>query len=341
MNRKNLWMAAAALLVFAGSCQQQTDGPSAGETVELSVTAGIPGAIGSYSASRTAAREAFSHLGGAVNVDPAAFDLRYIMEVWTKEETPRLAYRAVETVDKDFLTTPVTFKMRLQSLSYYFVFWADFVEQGSAADLHYTTGVNLQNIRYVDDITSVGDLAADDLDAYCAVEVVDLAEDGWSKNVTLQRPFGKLRLIATDKLDSGDYLDVHPAVATIDFKNVQFADTYNVLTDKATVSGETRTSGKFDFRVIPEDAMVDDQVYAGSYLLGFDYFFVADQTPAYALDVTVYADAEKTVELSRKSLSGIPVSVNKLTTVIGNFYSSEGTVSVIVDNSFDKNEQIL
>lgn len=339
MKRMKSFLILVAALVMV-SCQQENREPVEGDMVEFSVTAGIPGAIGTYSANLQNATEAFSHLGGAMNVDPDKFDLRYIIEVWTKENTPRLAYRDIQTVDKDFLTTPVSFSMRIQSLSYYFVLWADFVEQGSTADLHYTTDNDLQQIRYADDIVDAGDLAADDLDAYCAVEVVDFVTEGMNKNITLHRPFGKLRLIATDKVDSDSFIDIHPAVATIDFKDVQFANTYNALTEKAGITGETRSAGKFDFTVIQEDALVSNSTYEGAYLLGFDYFFVMDQAPSYSMDVTVYGDADKTVKLNTISLSSIPVSTNKLTTVVGNFYSSEGTVTIIVDDNFDSPENL-
>lgn len=338
--KKIIRLSVLAAMLVTVSCQQESRNPSDGGMVEFSVTAGIPGAIGTYSPTTFDSSEAFSHLGGAMNVDPEKFDLRYIIEIWTKEETPRLAYRDVQSVDKDFLNTPVNFSMRIQSLSYYLVLWADFVEQGSTADLHYTTDNDLQQIRYAADIVDAGDLAADDLDAYCAVETVDFVTEGMNKSITLHRPFGKLRLIATDKIDSDGFVNIKPTVATIDFKDVQFANTYNALTEKAGVTGETRSAGKFDFQVIREDAFVSDSTYEGAYLLGFDYFFVMDQTPSYSIDVTVYGDESKSVELNKISLSSIPVSTNQLTTVIGNFYSSEGTVSIIVDDRFDEEKPV-
>lgn len=177
------------------ACQHETGGISGEDSVEVSITAGIPGAAATYAAvAQRSAGEAFSHQGGAMNVDQEEFDLRYIVEVWTTEETPRLAFRDVKTVDKDFMTTPVTFSMRLQAISYQFVFWADFVAQGSTEDLHYTTSQNLQNISYAADITEAGDLASDELDAYCAVETVDLLTEGMKKSVTLIVRSGKCDL---------------------------------------------------------------------------------------------------------------------------------------------------
>lgn len=83
--------------------------------------------------------------------------------------------------------------------------------------------------------------------------------------------------------------------------------------------------------------MVNNASY-DAYLLGFDYLFVTDQAPSYALDVTVYGDEAKTFPLATKNLSGIPISANKLTTVIGVFYSSHGSVNIIVNDEFDNKE---
>lgn len=338
---RSLLILAAALA--AVSCQQKAETPSEGEFVDISLTAGIPGAIGTYADGDASSADAFSHQGGALNVDHEQLDLRYIIEVWTNEQTPRLAFRDVQTIDKDFDKTPVTFKMRLQSLSYYFVLWADFVTEDTSEDLHYSTDANLQNITYSEDIAGPGDMASDEMDAYCAVEQVDFITEGMTKSITLQRPFGKIRLIATDNVDSDGFVDIHPVVATIDFKDSQFPDTYNALTQKATVSNDgTKASGTnvFDFNVVPEDAVVSGATYTGSYLLGFNYFLANDETPSHEMDVTVYGDAGKTVKLNTVSLSSIPVSTNKLTTVVGNFYSSEGTITIIVDDNFDSPENL-
>ena len=164
---RSLLILAAALA--AVSCQQKAETPSEGEFVDISLTAGIPGAIGTYADGDASSADAFSHQGGALNVDHEQLDLRYIIEVWTNEQTPRLAFRDVQTIDKDFDKTPVTFKMRLQSLSYYFVLWADFVTEDTSEDLHYSTDANLQNITYSEDIAGPGDMASDEMDAYCAV----------------------------------------------------------------------------------------------------------------------------------------------------------------------------
>lgn len=334
MKNLSTFLTIMAVALTTVSCRSEME---TGNNSEISITVAIPNPIDTYTKAPLAS-DAFSHLGGAMIVDPSAFDLRYIVEVWSNEETPKLQYRDTQCVDDNFTTTSVLFKIPAQSLPCHLVFWADFVKQGHSEDLHYITDDNLQNICYADDITSVGNLATDDMDAYYAVVPIESISNDQEHNVVLKRPFGKIRLLATDKVDGGEIEGLKPVIASIDFKDEPFANTYNALTGKATADRSKNFTNRFDFNIIQEDALVNDVAYEDVYLLGYDYFFVTDQNPSYALDVTVYGDKAKTFPLATKKLSGIPVVENKLTTVIGNFYSSHGNIKIIVDDKFDNQE---
>ena len=172
------------------SCQRETidSGALTGE-VEFTVTAGIPGGISTY-ADPVAA---FSHNGGAVNVDPDKYDLRYILEVYTKDQTPVRVYRKTVIVPANFTTTDVTITARLVAKTYDFVFWADFVENGSAENtdgLYYNTDP-LTQVSYKDNVT-LATLATEAIDAYCHVEEVDLSKNQNISGIKLHRPFGKM-----------------------------------------------------------------------------------------------------------------------------------------------------
>ena len=163
----------AITAVTAISCQREIpdSGTVTGE-VEFTVTAGIPGGISTY-ADPVAA---FSHNGGAVNVDHTEYDLRYILEVYTKDQPPVRVYRKTVIVPDNFTTTDVTITARLVAKKYDFVFWADFVEEGSGEDtegLHYDTD-QLTSVSYKEG-TALEDLASEAIDAYCHVEEVDLS----------------------------------------------------------------------------------------------------------------------------------------------------------------------
>ena len=325
----------AITAVTAISCQREIpdSGTVTGE-VEFTVTAGIPGGISTY-ADPVAA---FSHNGGAVNVDPEKYDLRYILEVYTKDQTPVRVYRKTVIVPDNFTTTDVTITARLVAKTYDFVFWADFVEDGSAEDtdgLYYNTDP-LTQVSYKDNVT-LATLATESIDAYCHVEEVDLSKNQNISGIKLHRPFGKIRLLATDRISDGAEQSEYPAQAKVDFKGAEVPASFNVLTglaldDKLTVKDITGTS-------ISENASVAGTEYPGSYLLGYYYIFAADGNTSYAMDVTTYD--QNGTQMGVRNLSQIPVQKNKLTTVIGNFYTNEGTLQIIVEDPFEKSENYI
>ena len=311
------------------SCQRETidSGALTGE-VEFTVTAGIPGGISTY-ADPVAA---FSHNGGAVNVDPDKYDLRYILEVYTKDQTPVRVYRKTVIVPDKFTTTDVTITARLVAKTYDFVFWADFVLEGSGEDtegLHYDTD-QLTSVSYKEG-TALDDLASEAIDAYCHVEEVDLSKNQNISGIKLHRPFGKIRLLATDRISDGAVQSEYPAHAKVDFKGATVPASFNVLTGLAlegslTVENITGTS-------ILEDASVAGTKYPDSYLLGYYYIFAADGSTSYAMDVTTYD--QNGIQMGVRNLSQIPVQKNKLTTVIGNFYTNSSTLEVIIEDPFE------
>lgn len=318
---------------LAVSCQMQEQGGISGE-VDVQVTAGIPGSLTTY-ADPDPEVAAFSHLGGAVNVDPAQYDLRYILEVYTDDANPKRVYRAVQIVPDNFTTQGVTFSARLIAKSYKFVFWADFVAEGSTPeevdDLYYSAG-DLSRIAYTQAVTPAV-LATDAADAYTQVERVDLSTSKTIGDVRLIRPFGKIRLVATDRLQDGAVQEEYPETVTLDFGTLGVPSEYDALNARVPQDASTLALSTVTFEAVAEKARVEETDYPGAYLLGFNYFFAADGNPSYAMDVTVFD--QNGIDIGRRSLSAIPVVKNRLTTVIGNFYTNVGTLTVIVEDEFD------
>ena len=332
---KKIILSALAIggLLFAASCQmdERTSGALTDE-VDFSITAGIPSGITTYSPTDG---NAFSHMGGANNVDANSYDLRYIMQAY--DETGKLAYNATQYVSDDFTTQQVVFEARLIAKKYNFVFWADFVPEGQTTDYYYKTtdadgNIDLSHITYA----RVPVFTDDAMDAYTKVVEVNLSAQ--NQNITdikLQRPFGKLRLIATDQL-SGDLQDDElPAKTEIKYADgTTVPDVFNALTGIA--SGNTRTISSINSVSMQEDAVVGGTTYTGAYFLIANYIFASDANTGYAMGVTVKDKAGKTT--GTRSLSQIPIVKNKLTTVIGNFYSNSSTLEVIVEDPFEQPE---
>lgn len=311
------------------SCQRETidAGALTGE-VEFTVTAGIPGGISTY-ADPVAA---FSHNGGAVNVDPDKYDLRYILEVYTKDQTPVRVYRKTVIVPGNFTTTDVTITARLVAKKYDFVFWADFVLEDSNEDtegLYYDTDP-LTAISYKED-TELEDLASEAIDAYFHTQEVDLSTNQNISGIKLHRPFGKIRLLATDRISDGAVQSEYPAEASVDFGNATVPASFNALTGLPLE--QTITIGQLTAASTKENALVNGDEYPDSYLLGYYYIFAADQSTSYSMDVTCYDQNNNGI--GTRNLSSIPLQKNKLTTVIGNFYTSESSLEIIVEDPFE------
>lgn len=318
-------------LLFASSCQMQEpeSGKLTGE-VDFTITAGIPGGISTYAPAGTG-----SHNGGAVLLDADDYDLRYIMQVYDMDG--KLAYSDTKYVNSDFTSQSVVFEARLIAKKYNFVFWADFVPEDSKQDNYYKTvdadgNLNLRNITY-----AIEPVFTDDaMDAYTKVVEVDLSAQNQNiKDIKLQRPFGKLRLIATDQLSGDLQNDELPASTELAYASgTTVPDMFDALTGLA--SGETRAISKVSSASVQEDAVVNGTTYTGAYFLIANYIFAADGNTGYAMDVTVKDKNKKVIGV--RSLSQIPIVKNKLTTVIGNFYSNSSTLEVIVEDPFEQPE---
>lgn len=332
---KNIFLTFPAILaaiIFAVSCQFQDHGNVA-DKADVEFTVGLPCSISSY-AGGILPEGGLSNLGGAFNVDTAEYDLRYIIEVWTTGTSSERVYRQVETVSRDFTTTKVKFKASLTAMEYDFVFWADFVPEGTAEDNVYITdteaGKGLLEIKISQDGRAAG---CEYADAYYASRRIDLTVSGESiGTVELVRPFGKIRLIATDILN-GELPD-RPGTSIVEYDaSATFPDTFNALTGKASGSLE---AGRYEFTVYQETAhLTGYEPIEGAYVIGSDYIFASDAETAYAFDIEVYSSLDPNLRIGGRTVSKIPVMRNRLTTVVGNMYSSAGEIEVIINDTFD------
>ena len=301
-------------LLFASSCQM--DEPDAGTLtgeVDFTITAGIPGSINTYA----------SNDGGSTNVDNVKYDQRFILEVYDGENYTNLAYREVKTVEVGEKTS---FDVRLLAKKYTFALWADFVENGSTYDNLYSTENGLDEVTVKSDRSAGQEIA----DAYCHSEEIDLTKGSLSKPITLTRPFGKIRLVSTDNPSNAGA--TAPASVQVTYgSTIEVPSGYNVLTGEAL---ETKISaGTYSFVPYKEDVSVGGVSKGELYILGIDYIFASRSATNVSFDV-------KVDDNGTRSVTNIPVSANKLTTVIGNFYTNEGNIEVIVDDEFNDLEDV-
>lgn len=133
-----------------------------------------------------------------------------------------------------------------------------------------------------------------------------------------------------------------PKVADIVYgSSYTVPSTFDALTGEA--SGPV-AAGTYSFECLTEDVTVNNNgqssTYKEAYVLGYDYIFASSDVPSYAFDVTVFSDETGTQQIGYRQLSAIPVQANKLTTVIGNFYTNEGNIDVIVEDKFGEGEEV-
>ncbi len=344
MTMKKILLSFLALggLLFASSCQM--DEPDAGTLtgeVDFTITAGIPGGITTYSPTDG---KAFSHLGGINNVS-GDYVLRFILEVY---DGNAVAYEETQYLD-DLSKPQVTFNPRLLAKEYDFVFWADFVEKGDSeenrGDLYYNTSNGLTTISYKDNVTATV-LTTDLVDAYYANENVNLTQSSQSLQVNLQRPFGKIRLLATDSPENSNAGEQLPKKVKVSFKaRTELPSSFNALSGEVNQGTKEIDGYSFDAQKEMEPVVTGRGDLAGdgnyAYLLGQAYIFGSSSHTSYDMTVTTYSDDALNAQIGYRELTNIPVSANKLTTVIGNFYTNEGNLEVIVEDKFGGGEVLV
>lgn len=201
-------------------------------------------------------------------------------------------------------------------------------------DLYYNAD-NLKQVRYTEKVLETNSIANDAIDAYSYFnDNFDLTTASASLDAELTRPFGKIRLLASDQL-SGVSQSERPVKAMVKFASeTKIPNSFDVTTGAA--SGEMILID-FTFDAKNENALVSGNDVP-AYLLGNAYIFASPSKTNYSMDVTVYSDEGMGAQIGHRQVSNIPLQENKLTTVIGNFYTNEGSLDVIVDDLFEEPE---
>jgi len=333
-----------AMLLILFSCTEKIDTDNGKKgMVDFTIKTSIPKGIKTYA----------SDQGGATNVTGKA--LRYIMEVWTQDNPRQLAYRDYYIVPDNFTTTYATFTVSLLAQKYDFVFWADFVDAGTtkataqAADLFYktsdganppsSTDLGLRNITMIAPYSGISD---DARDAYFAAREIDLAtSDVSSNNIELTRPFGKYRLIATDAPENFDF-STDQINVKIDYNAMsspQLPSAFDALAGDV-VANKFITVADYVAKATPENVTVAG--INGNALMAFDYIFTPTSgQQIIQFNTTAYnGSVDDANKVGYREISNIPIERNKLTTIIGNFFSHTSNTMMIVKDNFDGTDDV-
>ncbi|MBR6544327.1 MAG: hypothetical protein IKT66_02810 [Alistipes sp.] len=351
---KARFLALAALVLGLASCQNDFDGNAvAGGEVNFQLavtTGGVETRAGERGEadSQNAKDSAFGAVDYFQATNWADVDLRYILEVYDQADSYDNAEpvkdRMVKIVDA---YEPVTFDLRLiPNRNYHFVVFADFVANGSHAlsadeqlavkGLHHDA-TNLQAIKILADAIN-----EECTDAYFATADIKI-ENSAAQGIVLKRPYGKVRVVATDLAELN--LNVDPKAVKVVYTTIQ-PDTFNAVNGKVSEVKEgtqefTRVYGEISKTDLSQhtytagyDAMVENGRHTHMTLFT-DYILATEEQRDIQFDLYVYDDAAMQSEIKHTEFSTmIPVQRNYLTTIIGNVLTTATEIDVTIDDNF-------
>ena len=306
------FLALVALVLGLVACQTEPEGLDVivGGEVDTVVSVSLP------EATRADSAEGFdlATLGGKYN-------LRYILEVYLGDN----CQRHVLVSDN----TSVAFPVRLApGRDYKLVVWADIVQGNSEADRYYNTTKGLDEVTIIESDEIKWNAMNETRDAFTATQTVsahDIATGAIT--MTLERPFAKLRVVATD-YDDVVKLGLAPASAVVTYSQ-EMPRTYNALNATPVF---TSASSKSHTITYPADTK--DAVYSykdGEYTLFADYFFVPETgTAKFEFDVNTATDSR--IKYTNFNTE-IFVEANKLTTIKGDVLTTGANINIGIEDN--------
>lgn len=268
------------------------------------------------------------------DADWANYDVRYILEVYNVNDNgtgePIYRERLVKCLDK---YAPTTFNLRLvPNREYKFVVFADFVEQDSKDDLYYDT-TDLNNITAK--TGAEGWNAMNEVrDAYFVSQNVKV-EASLDETLTLKRPFGKVRVIATDL----DYIAGYskPGYVEITYHTEPLFKSFNAVNgdlNKTQLAGTELTYAYEVKKDAPYTESYDAE--AKNQTLFADYLF-ARENQQMPINFTMAVYESKGGRLIKETdfNTQIPVQRNYLTTITGDILTTQANINILIEDKFD------
>ena len=295
------------------ACQTDPEGIVVGGEVDAVINVNLPVDETRASAGRDSAEGAI--LNGVLGTEDDNTTLRYILQVYHNGEPSKS--RLVEYSDGK----QVSFTVRLApGRDYQFVVWADVVADGeNDTDNHYNTS-DLANITLKGEWNAMDESR----DAYTATVPVN-DYDGTAIDITLKRPFAKLRVVTTD-IEALTNIGIAPTSAVVEYQTAH-REAFNAVSGQA--AGATRTGVTHAYTI---GTYANESNTGAEYTLFTDYFFADNDIVKFNMDVMDEA-GESIKENSFNT--DINVRRNHLTTIMGNILTDGANVTVTVEDAFD------
>ena len=357
---KARFFALAALVLGLASCQQEFDGAATvgGEVdFQLNVAApdfGTRANDGDNQYGYDSAFGAIDYLSDtedADRVDWTEVNLRYTLEVYDAGalKAAPVKDRQVKIVDK---YESVAFDLRLvPNRNYQFVVFADFVPQEFTdetitddvqgnAGLHHVIGSTLQDIKIKNDAIN-----NECTDAYFVSQDI-VIKNSAAQDLVLRRPFGKVRVIATDLHELN--LNVEPKSVKVTYESLH-ANAFNAV--EGTIDGKYTTNVYTNVYNDIKKTDMDRHIYTGfnndeyrvenangevrnTHMTLFTDYILAnvDQETIHFTMEVIDANGQTIKETIFNT--DIPVQRNYLTTIVGNVLTTATEINVTIDDNF-------
>ena len=320
------FLALVALVLGVVSCQTEPEGLDVNVGGEQLVTINV-----AVPETETRAGYGDSALGvfnnGVLDGDAT---MRYILQVYYKtEENSEAKYTASQERLVEYSDgRSVAFDVRLvPQRDYQFVVWADVVAGEQDIDNHYVTK-DANGVSTLNNITLNGEWNAMDesRDAFTATELIENYSGASNINITLKRPFAKLRVVTTD-MKALNNLGIVPTTATVEYTETHY-NAFNALYGEAINETKTRSIKHENYTI----ASYGEDVANGADMTLFsDYFFAEDNVTKF--EFKVY-DQNGDLINENTFNTDIYVKRNYLTTIKGTILTDDKNFDVTIDDAF-------
>ncbi|MBQ5723494.1 MAG: hypothetical protein IIV64_04780, partial [Muribaculaceae bacterium] len=304
---KKYLIPALALGLVMTSCQSDEPfAPTEGGEKQVTFTLNVPGELG------TRAGENYnSGVGGFSNGQGTLY---YTLVLDADGDTRVLKNATVSNDGRTATFTPTVVLGRDYTITAYASF-DDNISINAKAD--------------IEAITVSKNFNDESKDAYFQTTTHNFA-NGDLQPLTLTRPFGKLRLVATDYKATGN--------GNTAIKSVKVKYNNKVFTTFDAVCGEFSNPQSYEYTL-------DGTNYSTSYYAPevdgqtiFADYIPVNETGVAPFEITiVYVDGDE--EYTRKFNQDIPIRRNALTTLKGNFFTAGAKITVTVDDAFDNSKE--
>ena len=316
--KKFLFPALALGLVMTSCQSDEPFAPGMGEEVQATFTISVPDAMGTRAGEVNSALGGFSNGAGNLNYTVALLRAEDDVVMWSSK-TPA----SVNGKSATFNPTVV------QGYTYKIVAYATFDSAIEAP----TVGSKIPADSGLGAIATLEGINNESEDAYfCNTKILGAS----SMEATLKRPFGKLRLVAED-YDKFHALGLEVAKVKVTYGG---AVVMNTQFDASTKAFEgTATSKEFEFAGETAYSAEADKNNDGVYTVFVDYLPASKtgETMYPFTIVTTYTNGET---YTRTFSQDIPVKRNYLTTLRGNFFTTEAALTLTVDEMFANSTEL-